>query len=94
MNVATVLSIILWFLKFADALLNSLDRQQLMNAGKAQAYAEVFASIMSKMQEAKKIDEKVDRMSDADVADFLRRTSKATDESRHQLNLFGDKRTS
>jgi hypothetical protein len=65
-------SIILAALKFINAIMGAVNREKWMQAGADAEIAKISAAILQKTEAGKKIMEKVNAMSDAEVDDGLR----------------------
>lgn len=72
MTPSAIISLVVALLKFANFIMDTVQRERLMKAGADAEIAKVSAAILRKTQAGKKIMEKVDAMSEADVDSELR----------------------
>lgn len=75
MNLSSIVGIVLGLLGFVNKLIDFMDKQQLIASGKGLVIAQSLAQIMSKVANAKQIEEAVGKLSDDAIADELRNWS-------------------
>lgn len=68
MNAQVIIACAYGLIQITATIVRMIDRQKLIDSGKAEAMAECLAAINRKVMEAKRVETDVERMSDDDIA--------------------------